>query len=120
LANQDAQLIVNLTNDSWYGTWQEPYQHLYMTLARAIEFRRPLIRATNTGISTVVLASGEVLEKSPMAREWTYIYDIPYRSRPGKTFYQICPWLLDGFLIITILLIVGKAFVGKSKKSRLV
>jgi apolipoprotein N-acyltransferase len=120
LANQDAQLIVNLTNDSWYGTWQEPYQHLYMTLARAIEFRRPLIRATNTGISTVALASGEVLEKSPLAREWTYIYDVPYLSRPQTTFYQICPWLLDGFLIITILLIIGKAFVGKSKKSRLV
>ncbi len=54
-----AQFIVNATNDSWYGTWQEPYQHMYMTLARGVEFRRPVLRVTNTGISTVALAAAK-------------------------------------------------------------
>lgn len=88
-ADLGSQFTVNVTNDSWYGTWQEPYQHLIMTLARAVEFRRPLIRATNTGISTVVLASGEILEQSPLYEEWTGFYQVPYQKNPKKTFYQL-------------------------------
>ena len=60
LANEGAQVIMNITNDSWYGTWEEPFQHGYMTLARAVEVRRPLVRSTNTGLSSVALASGEI------------------------------------------------------------
>ena len=65
LADLGAQFFVNVTNDSWYGAWQEPYQHLYMTLARGVEFRRPVLRVANTGISTVSLANGDVLALSP-------------------------------------------------------
>jgi len=60
LAELGAQFIVNATNDSWYGTWQEPYQHMYMTLARGVEFRRPVLRVTNTGVSTVSLLRGNL------------------------------------------------------------
>lgn len=88
LADLGAQFIVNVTNDSWYGTWQEPYQHLYMTLARGIEFRRPVLRVTNTGISTVSLASGEVLALSPMDASWAGAYRVAYRTEPEATFYQ--------------------------------
>lgn len=109
LANIGAQVIVNLTNDSWYGTWQEPYQHLYMTLARAIEFRRPVIRSTNTGISTVILASGEILEKSPLDKEWVGVYQVPYQSQPVQTIYQLYPWLIDALLLLIMGLIVYKS-----------
>ena len=80
LSDLGAEIIVNVTNDSWFGWWQEPYQHLYMTLARGIEFRRPVIRSTNTGISTVMLANGKILEKSPIGEEWQQNYRIPYLS----------------------------------------
>ncbi len=98
LSQLGAQFIVNVTNDSWYGTWQEPYQHMYMTLARAIEFRRPLLRATNTGISTVVLASGEILELSPLHQEWAGMYSVPYLKSPPATFYQQWFWLIPCLL----------------------
>jgi len=88
LADQGAQIFVNVTNDSWFGTWAEPYQHLAMTLARGIEFRRPVIRSTNTGISTVMLADGTILERSPLHREWFHTYEIPFRKDPPVTFYQ--------------------------------
>ncbi|MDT8406240.1 MAG: apolipoprotein N-acyltransferase [Methylococcales bacterium] len=88
LADLGAQLIVNVTNDSWYGSWQEPYQHLYMTLARAVEFRRPVLRVTNTGISTVALASGRIMTQSPLQTTWAGYYAIPYQSAPEATFYQ--------------------------------
>jgi apolipoprotein N-acyltransferase len=88
LADQGAQIFVNVTNDSWFGTWAEPYQHLYMTLARGIEFRLPVIRSTNTGISTVMLAGGTILGLSPLHREWFHGFDVPYRKDPTPTFYQ--------------------------------
>jgi apolipoprotein N-acyltransferase len=109
LANLGAQFIVNATNDSWYGTWQEPYQHMYMTLARGVEFRRPVLRATNTGISTVSLASGEVLEQSPMQQAWAGLYEVPYIKNPQPTFYQRWFWLVPGLLwgSLVLLLAIG-------------
>ncbi len=107
LADLGAQFIVNVTNDSWYGTWQEPYQHMIMTLARAIEVRRPLVRVTNTGISTVVLASGEILQQSPMYQEWAGLYRVPYLLEPKATFYQrnygLLPSVLAGLLLLLLL-----------------
>lgn len=88
LANTGAEVLVNVTNDSWYGKWQQPYQHLYMTLARAIEVRRPLIRSTNTGITAAIIADGQILEKSPLHTPWQHTYTIPYRSSPSGTVFQ--------------------------------
>lgn len=96
LAELGAQFIVNATNDSWYGSWQEPYQHMYMTLARGIEFRIPVLRVTNSGISTVSLATGEILERSPILQPWAGLYEVPYRIKPTATFYQSWFWLVPG------------------------
>ena len=98
LANLGAQFIVNATNDSWYGQWQEPYQHMIMTLARGVEFRRPILRVTNTGISTVSLATGEILERSPMHEAWAGVYEVPYLKNPPATFYQQWFWLVPALL----------------------
>lgn len=54
-----AMALVNITNDAWFGTSSAPYQHLEMARWRAIEFRVPMIRAANTGISAVFDATGE-------------------------------------------------------------
>jgi len=115
LADQGAQVFVNVTNDSWFGTRAEPYQHLFMTLARGIEFRRPVIRATNTGISTVMLADGTILDRSPLHREWFHSFDVPYRKEPPPTFYQGYGFrLVPAILLLTagILLATGR---GKRK-----
>jgi len=88
LADQGAQIFVNVTNDSWFGTSAEPHQHLFMTLARGIEFRRPVVRATNTGISAAMRADGTLMDLSPLHAEWTGLYEIPYRKAPRPTFYQ--------------------------------
>jgi len=107
LADLGAEVIVNVTNDSWYGTWQEPYQHMYMTLARAVEFRRPVIRATNTGISTVALASGDILERSPLHAEWSGLYQVRYMKNPHVTFYQDWYWLVPSILWGALVLMLG-------------
>ena len=55
-----AEMLVNISNDAWYGRSSAPYQHMSMAAMRAVEQRVPLLRATNTGISAVVDASGRV------------------------------------------------------------
>lgn len=104
LANKGAQLIVNLTNDAWYGSWMQPYQHSYMTFARAVEVRRPLIRSTNSGISGVALASGEILPLSPIYQVWTHTYDVPYAKQPRDTVFMGWGfWLIPGILLLAFL-----------------
>jgi apolipoprotein N-acyltransferase len=51
--------IVNITNDSWYGETAEPLQHLTLAKWRALEFGLPIIRSTNTGITSVIYPNGE-------------------------------------------------------------
>lgn len=108
-----AQILINVTNDSWFGPRSEPIQHMYMTLARAIENRRPMIRSTNTGISTVVLADGRILNKSPLHQPWQQVFDIPYRSQPELTFYSKFYFLFPFILA----LIIGIA-IWKGKQQR--
>ncbi|MFN7824179.1 MAG: apolipoprotein N-acyltransferase [Pseudobdellovibrionaceae bacterium] len=111
LAKKGAQVLVNLTNDSWFGPSFEPQQHLEMTLARAIETRRPLIRSTNTGISTVMDAAGRRYEASPLFKQWVGFYEIPYDSKPALTIYtQFGSWL-PGLvvLLLAFALIRGRA-----------
>lgn len=88
LADRGAQVLVNVTNDSWFGTPFEPRQHMIMTLARAIEVRRPLMRSTNTGITTAILANGDILQQSPSDQEWTGVFPIAYKKTPALTPFE--------------------------------
>jgi apolipoprotein N-acyltransferase len=64
-----AQILVNLTNDAWFGRTSAPYQHLSMALFRAVETGRPLIRAANTGFSAFIDAHGRITRKSRLFEE---------------------------------------------------
>lgn len=61
-----AEMLMNMTNDAWYGDTGGPYQHLEMSKWRAIEFRVPLVRSANTGISAVIDATGNELGRLPL------------------------------------------------------
>ena len=60
-AARGAELLVNITNDAWYGRTSAPHQHLAMAAFRAVENGKYLVRAANTGISAVVDPRGRVL-----------------------------------------------------------
>ena len=92
---------------------------MYMTLARGVEFRRPVLRATNTGISAVSLASGEILERSPLHEEWTGVYEIPYLKNPPATFYQRWFWLVPSLLWGTLAILIGIGRNSARKKAKL-
>lgn len=57
-----ADVILNVTNDAWYGDTPGPYQHFRQAQLRAVEYGRPLIRAANNGISAVVGPDGRILD----------------------------------------------------------
>ncbi len=104
LSAKGAQIFMNITNDSWFGYPFEPYQHLYMTFARAIEFRRPLVRSTNTGLTTAIDALGKVTPHGPRNSEWYGLFTLPYNSNPDSTLYSHFaggwPYILNFLLII--------------------
>jgi len=59
-----ANLLVNLTNDAWYGRTSAPYQSLAMAVFRAVENKRSLVRAANTGVSALVDPGGRIMARS--------------------------------------------------------
>ena len=103
LAQEKAHILVNVTNDSWYGRGLEPYQHLYMTLARAIEVRRPLVRGTNTGFSAVISAKGQVLQKSKLYKKDSWIQEVPYHSGNKPTLFTSWGYYINTYVLCLLL-----------------
>jgi uncharacterized membrane protein len=60
VAKLGPNLLVNITNDAWFGNTSEPYEHMALSVYRAVELRVDLVRAVNTGVSSVITASGRV------------------------------------------------------------
>ncbi|MGY6277802.1 apolipoprotein N-acyltransferase [Methylomonas sp. MgM2] len=63
---EHAAYLVNVTNDAWFGHTAEPYQHMQMAQMRALETGRYMARATNTGLSGIVLPNGKIRHQAPL------------------------------------------------------
>ncbi len=79
------QLLLNLTNDGWFGKTSGPYQHFAQARLRAIEEGLPLIRVANTGISAIVDAYGRVIETLPLGEEGVIDGRLP-KAAPATLF----------------------------------
>ena len=66
-ARKGSQLILNITNDSWFGPFAEPELHLALTVFRSLETRLPQLRSTNTGISALILPNGDITQPTPVS-----------------------------------------------------
>jgi len=64
-----AGLLVNITNDAWFGDSSAPYQHLSMIIFRAVENRVPLVRSANTGITAFIDSRGHIQGMSRLFTE---------------------------------------------------
>lgn len=103
--HQDNQFIINLTNDSWYGDTAEPYQHLFLSKWRALEFSLPIIRSTNTGITSVIYPDGSESQRLLVGEKNTLEEIIPLPS-PQNTIYQrygVIPFLIFSIFLGLIL-----------------
>lgn len=101
-----ADVLINITNDGWYGRSAAPYQHFEMARVRAIENRRYLIRAANTGISAIIDPYGRVIERTRLEQQvvlrgvYEYRTDQTFYARFGDAFAWLCMVLSLGSLIL--------------------
>jgi apolipoprotein N-acyltransferase len=84
-ARLGAEVLVNISDDGWYGDTSAPWQHLNMARMRAIENRRWILRDTNNGVTAVIDPDGRVRESIP--RHQTDALPAQYGFRDDVTFY---------------------------------
>jgi apolipoprotein N-acyltransferase len=104
---KDAQFLVNITNDAWFGRTAASEQHLSMVAMRAVEYRVPVVRSANSGISSVIDATGHIRFRSPLFEKWRRTDLIAPRKGPptiyariGDVFAYMCAFLVLMSLIV--------------------
>ena len=106
-----ADALLNVTNDSWFGEFGEPYQHLSLTRFRSIETRIPMLRSTNTGFTVMIDPTGEQALSTSLSKAEVLYADIPKRFFPDSPymtmsrvfgsswFAHLCQLLTAGLLV---------------------
>jgi apolipoprotein N-acyltransferase len=110
-AQKDATLLVNITNDAWYGESSAPFQHLLMYQLRSAETGRPYARATNSGISAWIDAYGRIQKQSGLFTREVLVENVPLVTK--KTIYttigDIVPMLCSVILLALTCLVFMNA-----------
>jgi apolipoprotein N-acyltransferase len=110
-----ANFLTSITNDAWFGNSGAPYQHFDMAVFRAVENRRSMVRAANTGISGVILPSGEVTARTEIFKRGTMTAEVPLMKE--KTFYtlygDLFAYLCSGITACFIAIILYRRFLKR-------
>ncbi|MEE8408437.1 MAG: apolipoprotein N-acyltransferase [Myxococcota bacterium] len=85
LMEHEPHVLVNITNDAWFGRSREPTIHLALATFRAVEHRRFLVRATNTGVSAFIDPAGRITQETPIFARANLIGDVT--PLHGRTLY---------------------------------
>ena len=102
-----AEVLVNISNDSWYGRSAARDQHLLIARMRAIENARWLLRATNDGVTSIIDPAGRVVvalpsfEEGVLAGRFNYSSRITWFTRFGEWFWWIVAWAAAAFGVAT-------------------
>ena len=107
------QVLVNVTNDGWFGRSTGPHQHLAQARLRTIEQGLPLIRAANTGISAVIDSHGDIRERLPLMEQGVIDSGLPV-AIPPPPYARFGDW---GLLLLLGLLGAGAILAGISRES---
>jgi apolipoprotein N-acyltransferase len=102
-----ANILINTSNDAWFGDSLAPHQHLEIAQMRSLETERPMVRSTNTGQSAFIDYRGRIIDATDQFRAQTLTYDLQGRigSTPFLTFASMQPWL--AWLILLCALFVA-------------
>jgi apolipoprotein N-acyltransferase len=110
-----ADLLVNLTNDSWSRKKSAQYQHWAIARLRAIENRRTLVRSTNSGVSSVVDAWGLSIVEFPQFEAHAEVVSIPVYAPNNPTIYAR---LGDWFALLCALLFTLRTVINFTEAKR--
>jgi apolipoprotein N-acyltransferase len=121
--NEGAELLVNITNDAWFGKTSAPHQHLSMSVFRAVETRLYLVRAANTGISAIVDPTGRIISQTGLFEKAELSGRVGFFAVP-TIYAKYGDWIVfAGFAVLAVLLLwsfrgriknVNRKHVGKN------
>ena len=103
-----AEVLLNISNDAWFGRTSSPLQHLHLAALRAVEQDRPLLRVTNTGYSAFIDSAGRISEhQSDLFVDDAFTVQVPpgdgpsfwYQTKNGLTLYHHLYGYVEGFLL---------------------
>ena len=109
LDNKNANLIVNLTNDSWFGNFSGPYQHFYFSKLRAAEFNRMIFRVSNNGISGFIDRYGKVINNTNLNERVINNFEVTFQN-PEHNYMHI-----HKFINVFIFLLIALCFLIRNK-----
>jgi apolipoprotein N-acyltransferase len=108
LARNGAEVLVNISDDGWYGDTSAPWQHFNMARMRAVENRRWLLRDTNTGVTAAIDPYGRVRQSIPrhqvdaLPAEFAFREGITFYTAHGDVFAWLCAILSLGVLCLSL------------------
>ncbi len=110
-ALQGAEVLVNISDDGWYGDTGAPWQHLNMVRMRAIENHRWLLRSTNTGVTTAIDPEGRLTAEAP--RHVRGAFTFPFSCEQGTTFYTRHGDWFAYLCVLVTMLCLGFSFLPR-------
>jgi apolipoprotein N-acyltransferase len=106
----EANFLVNVSNDAWFGDSFSPHQHLQMARMRTMETARPMLRATNNGVSAIIDYTGKVLARSPQFE--ANVLNGSIQPRSGAT-----PYVLFGNIPVLTMIVLSLGLAGFKLRS---
>ncbi|NMP31197.1 apolipoprotein N-acyltransferase [Thalassotalea sp. M1531] len=104
--HDSTDILLTVSNDAWFGTSHGPHQHMEIARMRALEFGRPLLRSTNTGITAAVDHNGKFIEKIPQFEQGVLTTNVPLvEGRTPFSLYQRYPTFIAAIMLILLIIV---------------
>lgn len=117
MTGNGATLLINITNDAWYGLTGAPYQHFSQAVLRAVENRRALVRSANTGFSGFIDPVGRIQKATGLYKEAVVSHGVPMMRE--TTFYtRHGDWFAQGCLAAACLVVLLRVWQSIKNRDR--
>jgi len=103
LANNGANIFINISNDGWFGNTACPYQHFSMAIFRAVENKRAVVRCANTGISGFIDPCGRISSKTQLYETKTLVDKVPLINDKKTIYSKYGDFFAFGSLIVFLI-----------------
>jgi len=110
-----ADLIVTISNDSWFGTSAGPKLHLRLAAFRSIEMRLPQVRATNSGISAFISPTGEIVQEVQTGQRAGVVMTVPSSEHVWTLMVAWGDWFGRTALVSGLVLLVAQALLSRRR-----